>query len=107
MRAGYVAEAGRIVVDFHSGQSRDRFEADEIRVWTVLDTDLSHFTDSLAVSDQGPSPVSGVIYLRRYELPGEAKTESEWVGHAPEPDTSTLLSLGLVALAASRRRRRR
>jgi hypothetical protein len=109
MDSGYTAEHSHIVVDFPSNRAgEDRFGPDETRTWTVLGTTLSNFTDTWATSSSKPSPISGVLSVTAYSLPGPKPTPSNWVAdfHAlPEPGAAVLTSVGVVLLGLLGRRR--
>jgi hypothetical protein len=107
MDSGYEAEIFHIAVDFPSKNDPGRFEPDQTRIWTVLGATLAQFTDTFATANSKPTPISGVISVSSYDLPGVNPTPSNWVHGVPEPGTWVLVSMGLSALVVSRRGRGR
>ncbi len=135
MDTGYTANDQQIVIDFFSSKNNDpdasRFDTTFANsIWTVLNRDLTDFTETSATANSKPSPTQGIISVTAYSLKDLQPTPSNWVtgpnsgstgstgstsstgttggsGTIPEPGTLSLLGLGMLGGLFSYRRRQR
>jgi hypothetical protein len=116
MDAGYNSNAHHMTIEWNtSHRSVNRFDSDwASSSWSVNSVGLDHvvlesFADHLHATHNAagfPHSIGGIISVTAYHLDGFHPSPSNWVSHAPEPETYAMFMAGLGLMGFIARRRK-